>query len=79
MPHYDYGCDACGHELEAFQKITDEPLTVCPKCGASKLVRRIGGRHVGLHFQGEGFYLTDYARPKGCGEGGCGQCATKES
>jgi len=80
MPTYDYGCEACGHALEAFQKITDEPLTQCPQCGATALKRRIGGRHVGLHFQGEGFYLTDYGRngtKESCGEGGCGKCKSE--
>ena len=79
MPTYDYRCEACGHELEAFQKITDEPLEVCPKCNAPKLKRCIGGSRVGLHFQGSGFYLTDYGRDGSkppCGEGGCGKCSS---
>jgi putative FmdB family regulatory protein len=75
MPTYDYTCDACNHELEAFQKITEEPLLECPACKGATLRRRIGGRRVGLHFQGDGFYLTDYARGgQACGEGGCGKC-----
>ena len=41
MPIYEYRCDACQHELEALQKISDEPLVVCPKCNASALRKRV--------------------------------------
>jgi putative FmdB family regulatory protein len=75
MPTYDYRCDTCGHTLEAFQKITDAPLTECPQCKAPALKRAFGGKKVGLHFQGSGFYITDYAQPK-CGEGACGSCSS---
>jgi len=33
MPTYEYRCKDCGHELEAYQAFTDEPLTACPSCG----------------------------------------------
>ncbi|MCW8907618.1 MAG: zinc ribbon domain-containing protein, partial [Sedimenticola sp.] len=32
MPIYEYRCDACGHELEAIQKMSDAALTDCPAC-----------------------------------------------
>lgn len=32
MPTYVYKCRKCGLELELVQKITDEPITVCPEC-----------------------------------------------
>jgi putative FmdB family regulatory protein len=32
MPVYEYQCSACKHIEEAFQKISDAPLTVCPRC-----------------------------------------------
>ena len=40
MPIYEYGCHECGKHIEAFQKISDKPLTVCPDCGGklSKLM-----------------------------------------
>jgi putative FmdB family regulatory protein len=37
MPIYEYRCEACQHELEALQKLSDEPLRDCPKCGAASL------------------------------------------
>jgi putative FmdB family regulatory protein len=59
MPTYDYRCEACGHALELFQKITESPKKKCPSCGKSKLKRLIGGG-AGFLFKGSGFYLTDY-------------------
>lgn len=66
MPTYDYTCKACGHKLEAFQKITDSPLTKCPSCGKDTLIRGVGGG-IGLSFTGDGFYKTMYG-PKNPGE-----------
>ncbi len=60
MPTYEYKCNQCGHQFEAFQKISDDPLTECPQCGG-EIVRLISGG-TGLIFKGSGFYLTDYAR-----------------
>lgn len=62
MPTYDYTCAECAHKLEAFQKITDEPLSLCPHCKKSALVRGIGGAGASFRFQGTGFYETDYKR-----------------
>ena len=59
MPTYEYRCDACGHELEAFQSITAKPLKKCPACGKNKLTRLIG-TGAGIIFKGSGFYETDY-------------------
>jgi putative FmdB family regulatory protein len=57
MPTYHYRCTQCGHEFEEFQKITDEPLSKCPKCGG--LPQRLISGGAGLLFKGEGFYITD--------------------
>ncbi|MCD6462942.1 MAG: zinc ribbon domain-containing protein [Thermotogae bacterium] len=56
MPIYRYVCTTCEREIEVFQKMSDEPLTVCPHCGG-KLVKSIGS--VGVIFKGSGFYVTD--------------------
>ena len=64
MPTYSYVCDACGHQFEQFQAMTDKPVKRCPSCGR-KRVRRLIGAGAGLIFKGSGFYVTDYARPKG--------------
>lgn len=59
MPTYEYQCEACGHEMEAFQSITESPLRKCPSCGKAKLKRLIG-TGAGIIFKGSGFYQTDY-------------------
>ena len=59
MPTYDYRCGNCGHELEIFQSIKENPKRKCPACGAMKLERVIGAG-AGFIFKGSGFYLTDY-------------------
>ena len=59
MPTYDYVCRKCGHHLEQFQSIKDEPLKRCPACRKLGLQRQIGGG-AGLLFKGSGFYITDY-------------------
>ena len=61
MPTYQYRCKQCGHELEEFQQITEDPLVHCPNCKTDNLAR-IMGTGVGLIFKGSGFYLTDYKK-----------------
>lgn len=39
MPIYVYQCEACGHEAEEFQHMSDDPLTCCPVCGNSSFKR----------------------------------------
>ncbi len=59
MPTYDYQCDACGHEFELFQRISEEPLKKCPQCKKNKL-QRLFGTGAAVVFKGSGFYQTDY-------------------
>jgi putative FmdB family regulatory protein len=56
MPTYEYRCKDCGHELEAVQSFTDDPLTECPSCGGT-LKKKFGVP--GISFKGSGFYKTD--------------------
>lgn len=60
MPTYEYCCDDCGECFEVFQKIADEPLTICPKCGGHLKKKITAG--AGVIFKGTGFYETDYKR-----------------
>ncbi|MFO7724964.1 MAG: zinc ribbon domain-containing protein [Oceanipulchritudo sp.] len=70
MPTYEYACLSCGHNLEAFQRMSDEPLSVCPECTAPTLKRKIG-LGAGIIFKGGGFYETDFKDRKGhSGESG---------
>ncbi len=58
MPIYEYRCEACGHELEAIQKISAAPLTDCPGCGTAALKKKISA--VGFRLKGSGWYETDF-------------------
>lgn len=58
MPTYDYECSGCGQAFEVFQRMSDEPLSNCPDCGAPARRRISGG--AGFIFKGEGFYITDH-------------------
>ncbi|HYC72544.1 MAG TPA: FmdB family zinc ribbon protein [Opitutaceae bacterium] len=69
MPTYEYVCSKCGHEMEAFQSMKDEPVKKCPACRKPGLKRKVGGG-AGLIFKGSGFYLTDYKKPKAPKESG---------
>jgi putative FmdB family regulatory protein len=57
MPTYDYECSSCGHAFEAFQSMSDAPLSSCPECG--KAVKRLIGGGMGIIFKGSGFYKND--------------------
>ena len=56
VPTYQYACTACGHQLEAVQSFSDEPLTECPACEGR--LRKVFNS-VGVVFKGSGFYRTD--------------------
>jgi putative FmdB family regulatory protein len=66
MPTYEYHCEKCGQNFDAFQSMRDQPYKECPKdlCrlpewGHGK-VKRLLGTGAGLIFKGSGFYTTDY-------------------
>jgi putative FmdB family regulatory protein len=54
MPAYDYECKECGRRFEGRQKMSEEPIAVCPQCGG-KAERLISGG-AGIIFKGSGFY-----------------------
>src|SRR5437764_14622991 len=59
MPTYEYQCDACEHNFDEFQSMSEEPLKKCHSCGKKKL-RRVYGPGAAILFKGSGFYQTDY-------------------
>ena len=70
MPIYEYQCQACGHKLEALQKLSDEPLKDCPECKKSDLQKMISA--AGFHFKGGGGYETGFnGGGSCCGGGSC--------
>ncbi len=58
MPIYEYQCQACGHEYEALQKMSDEALIHCPACTAPELKKKISA--AGFRLKGSGWYETDF-------------------
>ena len=58
MPIYAYKCGACGHAKDVLQKVSDEPLTVCPACGAAAFSKQITA--AGFQLKGSGWYATDF-------------------
>src|SRR6184192_3116013 len=66
MPTYEYTCQKCGQNFEAFQSMRAESFRECPKdlCRLPKWghgkVKRLLGTGAGIIFKGSGFYITDY-------------------
>jgi putative FmdB family regulatory protein len=58
VPFYEYRCDK-GHTFEVMQRMTDDPVSECEKCGSP--VQRVF-HPVAVHFKGSGFYNTDYGK-----------------
>jgi putative FmdB family regulatory protein len=91
MPIYEYICEACDETLDALQRISDAPLTDCPKCGKSSLKKKISAP--GFRLSGSGWYETDFksgskrnvvdksdstpssGSSHSCGSGGCSTCS----
>jgi len=75
MPTYDYRCTDCGHEFEAQQAFTDDPLTECPNCSGT-VKKRFSA--VGIAFKGSGFYKND-ARGSSGSSGSTGSSGSSSS
>ena len=58
MPIYEYQCQACQHKLEKLQKISDEPLKMCPACNKAELKKLVSAS--AFRLKGGGWYETDF-------------------
>ena len=76
MPIYEYECRKCKAHIEAFQKVSDKPLTKCRKCGG-RLDKRISAP--AIQFKGSGWYVTDYAGKATKGEPSESQTASEST
>lgn len=89
MPIYAYQCADCGYQEDVMQKMSDTPLTTCPKCGKASFSKQVTA--AGFALKGSGWYATDFkggAKPAesnaakkeeapahSCGSGGCCACS----
>ena len=58
MPIYAYKCESCGHAKDVLQKMSDDPLSVCPACGQSSFRKQLTA--AGFQLKGSGWYVTDF-------------------
>jgi len=58
VPIYEYQCQACGNEHEAIQKMSADPLVICPACSEPELKKKISA--AGFRLKGNGWYETDF-------------------
>lgn len=63
MPTYEYECQACGHNMEAVQRITESPLIECPACQKPRLQRLISA--TSFQLKGGGWYKDGYGANSG--------------
>ena len=60
MPIYEYQCQACSHQFEIMQKISDPVMQKCPDCGKRKLRKLVSA--VAFRLKGGGWYETDFKK-----------------
>lgn len=82
MPIYAFECDACGHNFERLQKLSDADPTICPECGAEQVRRQLTAPQFRL--AGGGWYETDFKKDGDkkrnlAGEGSSGGSASSGS
>ena len=63
MPTYDYICTSCGNAWELEQRIVEDPVKKCPKCGADTAKRQIS-QGAGFILKGGGWYADGYGSSK---------------
>lgn len=61
MPTYEYTCEACKADWELEQRMSEDAVKVCPKCGELKAKRLISGGNFML--KGDGWYKDLYHKP----------------
>ena len=58
MPIYEYRCSNCGKQDDVMQKMSDDPLTICPSCGKEAYAKQLSA--AGFQLKGNGYYVTDF-------------------
>jgi putative FmdB family regulatory protein len=58
MPIYEYRCEACGHQEEHLQKVSEPPIAECPACHKPSYRKLLSA--AGFQLKGSGWYATDF-------------------
>jgi putative FmdB family regulatory protein len=66
MPTYDYICTSCQNAWELEQRIVEDPVKKCPKCGKNTAKRQISSG-AGFILKGGGWYADGYGSKKASG------------
>ena len=66
MPIYEYECTSCCNVLEVFQRMTEDPLSICPDCsGPVKKLVSVSS----FQLKGGGWYSDGYCSQSTNGSG----------
>jgi len=60
MPIYAFRCDACGHQFDRLQKLSDPDPDTCPACAQATPRRLLSAPQFRL--AGGGWYETDFKK-----------------
>lgn len=58
MPIYEYQCTHCQHHFDVLQKMSDDPIKLCPNCSQQSVTRLVSA--AGFQLKGTGWYATDF-------------------
>lgn len=58
MPIYAYRCEECGFAKDVLQKMSEDPLTICPECQRASFKKQVTA--AGFQLKGSGWYVTDF-------------------
>lgn len=76
MPTYEYRCSTCKKDFEVVQRITDDPVRECPKCG-EPVERLIAATNFIL--KGTGWYKSDYTQPEAPAKAEASPCGAEKN
>ncbi|RME20286.1 MAG: zinc ribbon domain-containing protein [Deltaproteobacteria bacterium] len=68
MPIYEYQCPDCGHKFEKLQKVSDDPIRVCPECSGDSVRKLVSP--TAFILKGSGWYKDHYGLKQTSGDGG---------
>lgn len=60
MPIYAFRCEACGHDFDRLQKLSDPDPSACPECGEPRVRRQLTAP--AFRLAGSGWYETDFKK-----------------